>query len=77
MLSISKMGHFLNRTEKGIDVKVIRPRAILVIGSRAQLDSPNKDKDFRVLQDSLKNVEVIPYDDLLIRLKNQKNKVFV
>ena len=62
------------KRETGIEVKVIKPRAILIIGSMKQLDNENKKEDFRVLQDSLKNVEVIPYDDLFLRLKNLKKK---
>ena len=33
--------------------------------------------DFRILRDSLKNVEIILYDELLERFKNLKNRTFV
>lgn len=58
-------------------VKVTRPRVIVLIGSTSQLDNDNKKEDFRVLRMSLKNVEVVPYDELLERLMNQKNKIFI
>lgn len=59
------------------EVKVTRPRVIILMGSTTQLDNDNKKEDFRVLRMSLKNVEVVPYDELLERLMNQKNRVFV
>lgn len=65
------------KRETGIEVKVVRPRAILVIGSLKQLDNYNKQEDFKVLQRSLSNVEVIPYDELLFRLKNLKKKTIL
>ena len=63
--------------EKKIDVKVVRPRAVVIMGTNAQLDSLEKEEDFRVLRQSLKNIEVILYDELLERLKNQKNKIYL
>ena len=47
------------------------------MGANAQLDSLEKEEDFRVLRQSLKNIEVILYDELLERLKNQKNKIYL
>ena len=37
----------------------------------------NMKNDFRILRDSLKNVEIILYDELLERFKNLKNRTFV
>jgi hypothetical protein len=62
--------------EIGKAVKIVKPRAILLIGNSAQLDEANKKTDFRILRNSLKNVEIVLYDELLERLKNQRNKVF-
>jgi hypothetical protein len=58
-------------------VKVTRPRVIVLIGSTKQFDNDDKKEDFRVLRMSLKNVEVVPYDELLERIVNQKNKIFI
>jgi len=55
---------------------VIRPRAVLIIGHSRQLDTPEKMTDFRVLRMSLKNVEIVTYDELLQRLKNQMSKIY-
>ena len=57
-------------------VEVIRPRAFVLLGHSDQLDDDNKRRDFQVLRMSLKNVEVILYDELLKRIKNQKGKVY-
>lgn len=62
------------KEEKKVNVKVLKPRAFLIIGHSNQLDSDNKQNDFRVLRSSLKNVEIILYDELLEGLENQKNK---
>lgn len=62
--------------EKEITVKVIKPRAILLIGNSSQLDTEKKQIDFRILRNSLKNIEVILFDELLERLKNLKGKVY-
>jgi len=58
-------------------VRVIRPRAVVVMGSSEQLDTSPRSEDFRVLRTSLRNVEVILYDELLDRLRNQLNKIYV
>lgn len=63
--------------EGRIAVSVIKPRAFLLIGMSKQLDSDQKVEDFRILRMSLKNVEIILYDELLERLKNQKSKIYV
>ncbi len=63
--------------EKSIEVELVKPRAFVIMGSRKQLEDKNRMDDFRVLQGSLKNVEILLYDDLLLRLKNQKNKMYV
>lgn len=65
------------KRENKVHVTVIRPRVFLLMGMTNQLDSDNKKEDFRVLRMSLKNVEVILYDELLQRLKNQQNKIYI
>ena len=63
--------------EKNVSVNVVKPRAIVVMGNSAQLDNDAKKEDFRILRMSLKNIEVVLYDELLERLKNQKNKTLL
>lgn len=63
--------------EKKLDISLARPRAILIMGHSRQLDSKPKEEDFRILNNSLKNIEVITYDALLQRLKNQTSKLYI
>lgn len=65
------------KRENNENVTVVNPKAYLVIGSSSQLVNDNMKNDFRILRDSLKNVEIILYDELLERFKNLKNRTFV
>ncbi len=65
------------KRETGITTKVVKPHAFLIIGSSEQLINENMLDDFRILRSSLKNVEIILYDELLERFKNLKNRAFV
>jgi len=63
--------------EAGIQVSVIRPKVILLIGHTDQLDTKKKRDDFRILRNSLKNIEIILYDELYEKLKIlEKGKVY-
>lgn len=64
------------KREERIEVKVIKPRAILIIGHSSQLDNDNKKEDFKVLRKSLKNIEIVLYDELVEGMENQKNKYY-
>jgi len=70
---ISKNAHSfrdLIKRKKGIEIRVIKPRAFIIAGHSNQLDSQTKEENFRLLNTSLKNVEVILYDELLSSLNN-------
>lgn len=60
------------KRENNEDVEVIKPKVFLVIGSSKQLDKDNMKEDFRILRESLKNVNIILYDELYERFKNLK-----
>jgi hypothetical protein len=47
------------------------------MGSRDQLTDQAMDEDFRVLRQSLKNIEIVLYDELLERLRNQRTKLYL
>jgi antiviral defense system Shedu protein SduA len=64
-------------TQRGKKVRVIRPRAFVLLGHSDELTDENRDNDFRILRMSLKNVEVILYDELLERIKHQKGKLYI
>ncbi|MEW6084026.1 MAG: Shedu immune nuclease family protein [Chloroflexota bacterium] len=53
-----------------IDVNIIRPRGYVLIGKRTDYDE-NAQNSFKILNDSLKNVQVIFFDDLLNTLKSK------
>ncbi|TDO96089.1 Shedu immune nuclease family protein [Flavobacterium sp. 245] len=57
-------------TEQGLNVNIINPRAIIVIGHTSQLDTEKKRNQFKNLRESLKDIEFVLYDELLERLKN-------
>lgn len=56
--------------DSDIDVKVIRPRGFIIAGHSDQLDNEKKQNDFRLLSNSLKNIDIVLFDGLLNNLKN-------
>lgn len=62
------------KRETDLDVQVIKPRAFLIMGLTNQLTNKKMQDDFRILRNSLKNVEIITYDEFLDRLKTLKNR---
>ena len=63
------------KEETGIDVNIINPKGIIVAGSSKELNSIKKQKHFKSLRESLKDIEFILYDELLKRLKNFLNNL--
>lgn len=64
------------KRERKIDVDIIKPKAVVIIGSSDQLKNASMREDFKILRDSLKNVEIVLYDELLTRLSNQLTKIY-
>jgi hypothetical protein len=60
------------RDKHGIDLQIIKPRGIVVAGLRAEQFSSNIKKagDFRRLNEGLKNVQILPYDELSSNMRN-------
>ena len=56
-------------TAEGIDINVVRPRGYIVAGKRSDITSDKMRHDFRILNESLKNIDVILYDDLVENLE--------
>ena len=48
--------------------RIVRPSSFIIAGRRSELKTEEMQEDFRVLNDSLKNVDVICFDDLLDNL---------
>ena len=53
-----------------IDLKVVRPRGIILVGDARLLNEQKQKDDLRLLSQGLKNITVVTYDELLTRLKN-------
>lgn len=56
-----------------IELHVVRPRGIILVGNAQSLTNPKEKDDFRLLSQSLKNITIVTYDELLIRLQNYIN----
>lgn len=54
----------------GIEINLVRPRGYVLISKRDMLDSRGQ-KAFKLLNNSLKNVQIILFDDFLNNLKNK------
>ena len=54
----------------GIEVKIVRPRGFIVVGNSSQFIDNKMNDDFRLLSSSLKNVDIILYDELMGNLEN-------
>jgi len=53
-----------------INLKVLRPRGIIIAGNTKKFTTQKEKDDFRLLCHSLKNITFVTYDELLSRLKN-------
>lgn len=56
--------------EYKIKLQVLRPRGIILAGDARRFTRQKEKDDFRLLSQSLKNITVVTYDELLIRLRN-------
>jgi hypothetical protein len=70
--NVSKFGPEISlqfRNKHKIDMQVLRPRGIIIAGSRRDLTEQKQRDDFRLLSHSLKNITILTYDELLARLR--------
>ena len=63
------------RKAKKLDITIVRPRGYIIAGVRRQLASSKMRDDFRILNESMKNLDVLFYDDLLANLESFLEKV--
>ncbi|MDB5204766.1 MAG: hypothetical protein JWP09_794 [Candidatus Taylorbacteria bacterium] len=54
----------------GIQLKVVRPRGIILAGDTRKFSATKESDDFRLLSLSTKNIVFVTYDELLSRLNN-------
>ena len=52
-----------------IEAHIVRPRGFVIVGRRADLTAEGMKSDFRVLNDGLKHIDLVFYDDLLDNLQ--------
>lgn len=53
-----------------IDLKVVRPRGIILAGDTRKFTEQKQKDDFRLLSHGLKHITVLTYDELHVRLEN-------
>lgn len=53
-----------------LNLKVVRPRGIILAGNAGKFQSQKEKDDFRLLVQGLKNITIVTYDELLTRLNN-------
>ena len=58
------------RDRHSIDLKVLRPRGIILAGDTRKFTLHKERDDFRLLCQSTKNIVFVTYDELLSRLRN-------
>lgn len=72
--SISKYANDLAieiRKQYKLDLNIVRPRGYIIAGHSKELKGSEKKKDnFRLLNESLRNTNIIPYDHFLVRFRN-------
>ncbi|WP_417735441.1 Shedu immune nuclease family protein [Rosistilla oblonga] len=61
--------------KKQMEAHIVRPRGFIIAGRRADLKDDTMREDFRILNDSLKNVDVICFDDLLDNLTTLRDRL--
>jgi hypothetical protein len=55
----------------GLRLKIVKPRGIIIAGSTSEFsETPAKADFFRMLNEGLKNIEIVPYDEVARRLRN-------
>jgi hypothetical protein len=63
------------RRQRELKARVIKPRGFIIAGTRSQLNGEIMEDNFRLLNNSLKNLSIILFDELLDNLKNFLSKL--
>lgn len=64
------------KDDEGFDFQIVRPRGIIVVGRSSDFSTTQKKaNDFRLLSNGLKNVEILPFDELGQRLRNTRKSM--
>jgi hypothetical protein len=65
------------RRQKQIEARLIKPRGFIIAGSRSQLTDEIMEDNFRLLNNALKNLTIILFDELFNNLQNFLSKLKV
>ncbi len=58
------------RREMKLNIRVVKPRGFIIAGTKKQLQGEIMEDNFRLLNKSMSNIEIILYDEFLNNLKN-------
>jgi hypothetical protein len=58
------------KDEHGLEIRVVRPRGIILAGDSRSFTKQKERADFRLLSQGIKNITMVTYDELLTRLQN-------
>ncbi|MCW1930109.1 MAG: DUF4263 domain-containing protein [Candidatus Kerfeldbacteria bacterium] len=58
------------KDEEKIDLKIVRPRGVILAGNATEFKTQKQKDDFRLLSQGTHRITVVTYDELLLRLKN-------
>lgn len=58
------------KDEYSIELKIVRPRGIILAGNSSDFDSQKKKDDYRLLTQASKNIIFLTFDELVTRLEN-------
>lgn len=58
------------RRKMNLNIRVVKPRGFIIAGTKKQLQGETMEDNFRLLNKSMNNIEVILYDEFLNNLKN-------
>lgn len=61
----------------GTEIKIVKPRGLIIAGTRNQLKDEKMEDDFKILSTSMKNIEVVLFDDILNNLKSLFDRIQV
>ena len=68
--TLIEMDIFKSKNQK---VNLTKPKGVLIIGKQSEFDSEKKIEDFSLLRSSLKNIEILLYDEMFQSLNNLRN----
>ena len=63
------------RRQRHVEARLIKPRGFIIAGARSQLTDENMEDNFRVLNNALKNLSIVLFDELFDNLQSFLSKL--